>query len=57
MLSDSLAWEKQKSVRRAQATDQLRQQRVREFLKNLRESADIVDRRKEVESANRAVSQ
>ncbi len=57
VLSDSLAWQKQKSVHRAQATDQLRQQRVREFLKNLRESADIVGRRKQVESPNRAVAQ
>jgi peptidyl-prolyl cis-trans isomerase D len=57
VLADSLAWEKQKEIQRSQVTNQLRQQRVREFLTNLRESAKIVDKRKEVEMANRAVTQ
>jgi peptidyl-prolyl cis-trans isomerase D len=57
VVADSASWEKQKGVQRAQVTNQLRQARVREFLQNLRESADVVDRRKEVESANRAVAQ
>jgi len=57
LLADSAAWESQKSVQRAQVTNQLRQQRVREILQNLRESADIVDNRKQVESANRRASQ
>jgi hypothetical protein len=56
-LADSLAWEKQKEIQRSQVTNQLRQQRVREFLTNLRESAKIEDKRKEVEMANRAVTQ
>lgn len=55
--ADSATWEKQKEIQRAQLTNQLRQQRIREFLANLRASAKIVDRRKEVESANRAVTQ
>jgi parvulin-like peptidyl-prolyl isomerase len=57
LVSDSASWEKQKGVQRAQVTNQLRQTRVREFLQNLRESADVVDRRKEVESANRRTAQ
>jgi peptidyl-prolyl cis-trans isomerase D len=57
VLTDSLAWDKQKPVQRAQVTDQFRQQRIRDFLKNLRESAKVEDKRKEVELANRAVTQ
>lgn len=51
---DRAEWEKVKDAQRAQVTQQLRQQRVREFLLNLREQAKIDDRRKEVEVANRA---
>lgn len=57
VVTDSLAWDTQKPVQRAQVIDQLRQQRVRDFLKNLRESAKVEDKRKEVELANRAVTQ
>ena len=57
VVADSAAWEKQKEVQRAQLTNQVRQQRIRQFLTNLRESAKIVDNRKEVESANRRTSQ
>jgi peptidyl-prolyl cis-trans isomerase D len=57
VMTDSLVWDKQKAVQRAQVTDQLRQQRVRDFLRNLRETAKIEDKRKEVELANRAVTQ
>jgi len=57
ILSDSATWEKQKDVQRVQLTNQIRQQRIREFLTNLRESAKIEDRRKEVEAANRRISQ
>lgn len=57
VVSDSLAWAKQRPVQRIQVTNQLRQQRVREYLTNLRESANIVDKRKEVEAANRAITQ
>jgi len=55
--SDSLVWEKQKSIQRAQVTNQLQQAKVRDFLQNLRESATIVDNRKQVQAANRAVAQ
>jgi peptidyl-prolyl cis-trans isomerase D len=54
VLQDRSVWEKTKETQRAQATNQLRQQKVRDFLQNLRESAKVVDRRKEIESANRA---
>lgn len=57
ILADSAAWGKQKEIQRAQMTNQLRQQRIKEFLANLRASAKIVDHRKEVELSNRAVTQ
>ncbi len=57
VLQDRAEWEKVKGNQRAQATNQLRQQRVRDFLTNLRESAKITDRRKEIESANRQTGQ
>jgi len=57
ILSDSATWLKQKDQQRADMTNQVRQQRIREFLKNLRESAKIVDRRKQVEAANRQATQ
>ncbi len=52
---DRAQWEKVKETQRTQATNQLRQQKVRDFLQNLRESAKVVDRRKQIESANRQV--
>jgi len=57
VVSDSLAWTKQKLIQRTQVTNQLQQARVRDFLQNLRESATIVDNRKQVQAANRAVAQ
>ena len=57
VVADSAAWEKQKDIQRAQLTNQIRQQRIRQFLTNLRESAKIVDNRKDVESANRRTAQ
>lgn len=54
VLQDRAEWEKVKDSQRAQVVQQLKQQRVREFLANLRESAKVEDHRKEVESANRA---
>jgi peptidyl-prolyl cis-trans isomerase D len=57
ILSDSATWEKQKDAQRIQLTNQIRQQRIKEFLTNLRESAKIEDKRKEVEAANRRISQ
>jgi peptidyl-prolyl cis-trans isomerase D len=56
-LQNKADWEKQKAVQRAQVTDQLKQQRVRDFIQNLRDNAKVVDKRKEVEAANRQVSQ
>ena len=54
VLQDRAEWEKQKDAQRATATQQLKQQRVREFLANLRESAKVKDMRAEIEAANRA---
>jgi peptidyl-prolyl cis-trans isomerase D len=53
VLQDKGEWEKQKTAQRAQVLQQLRQQRVRDFLQNLRDNAKIVDRRKQIEAANR----
>jgi peptidyl-prolyl cis-trans isomerase D len=47
----------QKAALRQQAMQQLRQQRVREFLTNLRAVAKIDDRRKQVEASTRRSSQ
>ena len=57
VLQDRAQFDKIKDTQRAQLTSQLRQQRVRDFLQNLRESAKVVDRRKEIESANRQTDQ
>jgi peptidyl-prolyl cis-trans isomerase D len=57
VVSDSVAWDKQKSVERAQVTTQLRQARLREFLQNLRENAKVDDHRKQVEAAFRRQAQ
>ncbi|MDO8502374.1 MAG: peptidyl-prolyl cis-trans isomerase [Gemmatimonadaceae bacterium] len=57
VLQDRSEWEKVKAAQRAQVTQQLKQQRVRDFLQNLRESAKITDRRKEIEAANRQTVQ
>ena len=56
-LQDRAKWETMKDAQRAQVTQQLRQQRVRDFLTNLRENAKVVDRRKEIDTANRATDQ
>ena len=54
--ADRTAFEAQKQQLRAQVTDGLRQQRVEEYLANLRRSANIVDRRKEVFARGRGES-
>ena len=51
------AFEAQKDVLRQQALQQLRRQRVQEFLANLRAVAKIDDRRKQVETSARRTSQ
>jgi peptidyl-prolyl cis-trans isomerase D len=52
--ADRAAWEAQKAAQRQGILTQYRQQRVREFLSNLRKEAEIEDRRKEVMAAARA---
>ena len=51
------AFDAQKDVLRRQELQQARQQRVREFLANLRATADIEDNRREVEASARRASQ
>ena len=51
--ADSSAWASQKEVQRAQLTQQLRQQRVQQFLASLRRDAKVEDRRAEVRTAGR----
>jgi peptidyl-prolyl cis-trans isomerase D len=51
------AFEAQKATLRAQALQQLRQQRVREFLSNLRAIAKVDDKRKQVEASARRTTQ
>jgi len=47
----------QKAALKQQALQQLRQQRVTEFLTNLKAVAKIDDRRKQVEASSRQVNQ
>jgi peptidyl-prolyl cis-trans isomerase D len=54
--ADKGAWQAQKAQQRAQVTQALRQQAVRDFLVGLRESAKIVDRRKDIEATVRRQS-
>jgi peptidyl-prolyl cis-trans isomerase D len=51
------AFDAQKEALRAQALQQLRQQRVREFLSNLRAVAKVDDKRKQVEASARRTTQ
>jgi len=51
------AFEEQKETLRRQELQQARQQRVREFLTNLRAAADIEDNRREVEASARRANQ
>jgi peptidyl-prolyl cis-trans isomerase D len=54
--ADRGAWEAQKREQRQQLTERLREQRVREYLAGLRQSAKIEDNRKEILAAQRQVS-
>jgi peptidyl-prolyl cis-trans isomerase D len=47
------AWVAQRAQQREQILQALRQTRVREYLDHIRKTADIKDRRKEIQSANR----
>ena len=53
ILADSAAFEAQKTQLRQQRIAQLRQQRMQMFFQDLRESAKIEDRRKEINAATR----
>ena len=53
LAADKGRWLAQKEQQRAQVTQALRQQRVREYLADLRESAKVDDRRKDVLAAQR----
>jgi peptidyl-prolyl cis-trans isomerase D len=52
--ADSAAWAAQKAAQRATRLQQLRQQRVQMFLQDLRKSAKIDDRRKQINAAQRS---
>jgi len=56
-LASRAAFDAQKGTLRQQALDQLRRQRVSEFLTNLKAVAKIDDRRKRVEASSRQVGQ
>ncbi len=56
-LADRAAFEAQKEALRAQELQQARQQRVREFLANLRTTAKIDDNRRDVEASARRATQ
>jgi peptidyl-prolyl cis-trans isomerase D len=45
--ADRAAWEQQKAVQRAGTVQQLREQRVQQFMRNLRQNANIEDYRRE----------
>jgi peptidyl-prolyl cis-trans isomerase D len=51
--ADRAAWEKQKDAQREQLVTTIRDQRVREFLEDLRHSATITDHRALIDAANR----
>ncbi len=55
--ADRAVWAAQKESQRQSQLQQLRQQKVREFLSNLRESAKITDRRKQIEASTRRSAQ
>ena len=55
--ADSAAFEKQKLILSNQALQQLRRQRVAEYLTNLKAVAKIDDRRKQIEASSRRTTQ
>lgn len=54
--ADRTAFEAQKQQQRSQVLTTLRQQRVRDYIANLRKEADIEDNRKEINAAARAIT-
>ncbi|MBA2689091.1 MAG: peptidylprolyl isomerase [Gemmatimonadaceae bacterium] len=57
IMADSAKWGAQKSQQKAQVVNGLRQQKIRDFLSNLRESATVKDNRKKIELAQRKATQ
>ncbi len=55
VLADSATWMLQKPVQKATRLQQLRQQKIQMFLQDIRKSAKVDDRRKEINAATRAV--
>lgn len=55
--ADSAAWGAQKKDQLTRELDAMRQQRLRVFLENLRQTAKITDRRKQIEAATRRSAQ
>lgn len=53
--ADSAAWEKQKAQQRQFRLQQLQQQRAQMFLQDLRQSAKVEDRRKEINASMRRI--
>lgn len=56
-LADRQEFERQKTAIRADEIGALRQQRIQQFLGNLRDNAKVVDRRKQIAAAQRRVVQ
>jgi peptidyl-prolyl cis-trans isomerase D len=54
LTADSTAWVAQKTLQRATRLQQLRQQKIQMFLQDLRKSAKVDDRRKQINAATRA---
>ena len=54
--ADSAAWAAEKDRQRAQMVNGMRQQRVQQYLRDLRASADVEDNRREINEAARAQS-
>jgi len=54
-LASRAAWEATKEQQKAQLLQSMRQQRVQLFIANLRQTAKIEDRRRELDAAARAV--
>jgi hypothetical protein len=57
MPASRAAFDTQREALRSQALQQLKQQRVREFLTNLRAVAKVVDKRKQIEASARRTTQ
>ena len=55
-LAERSQWELQKEAQRSQVMTQLRQQRIAEMLQSLQASADVVDRRREIDRIQRELA-